>query len=366
MREPLPSRLLVGFSDLPHDVETLFATASKADFFRSLPWFRTLTHAGIPPGTQPRLYVAGPPEARAGLVTHAPPARLGPLRLRTLRSLTNFYSCGYGPLTTEADQPGAITPVIGQIIADHPRWDVIDLDSLDRGAGFDSLVQAFASRGWPTRSYFHFGNWYETTAGMTAADYFAARPGQLRNTLKRHANKLAKTASSTFRIFTREDEIEEGIALYEQVYAQSWKEPEPFPSFAAALARATAACGSLRLGIMTIDGAPAAAQIWIVWHGKATIFKLAHDQRLVALSPGSLLTRHMMEQVLSEGTVNEVDFGRGDDPYKQLWLPKRRERWGIMAFNPTTVRGRAAALRHLGPAALRRVASRLRWPLTRA
>jgi hypothetical protein len=362
MRESPPDRPLIGFSNLPDDVEALFATASKADFFCSLPWFRTLASAGVPPGTQPRLYVAGPRESRAGLVTHTPPTSLGPLRIRTLRSLTNFYSCGYGPLIVDDVPPEAITPVLEQIIAERPRWDVVNLDSLDRGPRFEALTQAFANRGWPTQSYFHFGNWHETTAGMTAAEYFAARPGQLRNTLKRHANKLAKAAPFTFRVFTREDEIEDGIALYEQIYAQSWKEPEPFPSFAAALARATAACGSLRLGIMTVDGAPAAAQIWIVWHSKATIFKLAHDQRLVTLSPGSLLTRHMMEHVLSEGTVTEVDFGRGDDPYKQLWLPKRRERWGIMAFNPATVRGRAAALRHLGPAALRRVASRLRRP----
>jgi CelD/BcsL family acetyltransferase involved in cellulose biosynthesis len=67
-----------------------------------------------------------------------------------------------------------------------------------------------------------------------------------------------------------------------------------------------------------------------------------------------------MERVLGEGNIREVDFGRGDDPYKQLWLPKRRERWGIMAFNPRTVRGRLAALRHLGGASVRQKLMQLR------
>jgi hypothetical protein len=353
-------------ADPPAAVARLFAASAMDDFFRSLAWFRTLAGAGFPADTEPRVYIAGSPEAQAGLVLCSSPPALKSFRVRTLRSLTNFYSCRYASLLQEPSQPAAIAAVIDRLVAERPKWDMIDLDSLDHdGSDFAALSQAFRSHGWPTQSYFHFGNWFETTAGMTAADYFAARPGQLRNTLKRHANKLAKSASSAFRIFTREDEAEEAIGLYEQVYAQSWKGSEPFPAFAATLISATAALGCLRLGVMTIDQVPAAAQIWIVWNGKATIFKLAHDERFTALSPGSLLTRHVMEQVLSEGNLREVDFGRGDDPYKRLWLPRRRERWGLVAFNPTTVRGRAAALRHLGPPAVRRGLTRIRERLGR-
>lgn len=347
--------------DLAPDVMRLFDAASSADFYSSLLWFRALADAGFPSGTQPRLYASGGPEARAGLVAYAPAPSLKQFGARHLRSLTNFYSIRYAPLMADGTNPDTVAAAIDRIVAERPRWDVVNLDSLDHDAiVFPRLMQAFARHGWPVQSYFHFGNWFENTAGMTAADYFAARPGQLRNTLKRHANKLAKSATATYRIFTTANDLEDGIALYEQIYAQSWKEPEPYPSFAAALIRATAACGALRLGIMTIDGIPAAAQIWIVWGGKATIFKLAHDQRFVALSPGSLLTRHVMEHVLSEGTVREVDFGRGDDGYKQLWLPQRRERWGLIAFNPATIRGRAAAMRHLGPPALKKLISRIR------
>jgi len=97
----------------------------------------------------------------------------------------------------------------------------------------------------------------------------------------------------------------------------------------------------------------------VVWRGKATIVKLAHDERFAALSPGSLLTAHVMAHVLGEGGVREVDFGRRDDAYKQLWLPRRREKWGLLAFNPRTLRGRLAALRHIGGAAARRTLGRI-------
>jgi len=344
--------------DMPEAMGSLLAAASTESFMLSLPWFRVLSGHGSGMGA-PVLYSASDGAARAGLVVNETGESSGWSGDRRLTSLANFYTSHYAPLLCGEDAARLLPALIDTIVATRPAFATVSLTSLDPAApAFGFIIAGFRRRGWIPVHYFHFGNWYENTDGIDGPDYFSRRPGQLRNTLKRQAKKLAAVASPTYRLFTSTAEIAEGIACYETVYAASWKEPEPFPRFAAELIAAAAAAGSLRLGVMLLGTRPVAVQIWLVWQGKATIFKLAHDRGFDGLSVGSLLTRWMMETVLAGGGIREVDFGRGDDPYKRLWLRDRRERWGIVAFNPRTVLGLIGAVRHFAAAGVKKALRR--------
>jgi len=114
--------------------------------------------------------------------------------------------------------------------------------------------------------------------------------------------------------------------------------------------------GALRLGILSVDGEPAAAQLWIVHHGKALIYKLAYDERFADLSVGTILSATLFQHALDVDKVTEVDYLSGDDGYKKDWMSQRRERWGILALNPRTPRGVLAIARHVGGRAVKRVA----------
>jgi CelD/BcsL family acetyltransferase involved in cellulose biosynthesis len=157
-------------------------------------------------------------------------------------------------------------------------------------------------------------------------------------------------------IVTNGDHLADTIAAFEQVYNASWKTPEPYPQFIPGLIRMCAEQGWLRMGIAYIDDVPAAAQLWIVYQGIASIYKLAYDEKFSAESVGSILTSRLMQHVIDIDKVRQVDFLSGDDPYKKDWMSHRRERRGIIAYNLRTAYGLLGALRHMGGKLRKRIA----------
>jgi Acetyltransferase (GNAT) domain len=359
---------LDGWDALTDRHRPVLEDGAQASFFRSLPWFRALSATSLDTGDALHLYVAGDPPAL--ILPLREPARRSRLRPRRLTSLANFYSCDYAPLARAGMPIGdGMAAIAAALRAERPAIDLVELTSRAcPSAALDAVEHGFTATGWWVQRYFHFGNWFEPTAGLDAAAYLARRPAPLRNTIKRKAAALRKSNDARIDLITDGRDaatLDRAIACYEQVYRASWKGAEPYPRFAAAFIRACAAAGCLRLGLVHIADTPAAAQIWVVWHGRATLCKLAHDERFKPLSVGSVLTWRMIEHVLSVDRVTEIDFGRGDDDYKQLWMTQRREHWGLLAFNPSTPRGLLAAARHLGGRPIARSVRRLHGIIAR-
>jgi len=259
---------------------------------------------------------------------------------RRLLSLANAYSVEHGILhPSSSDLETGLARIISEILDEAPRWDGIALSEFDpRDPAYKAAATALRRAGFLVERVFHSGNWFEDTAGLRFTDYLSARPAELRNTWRRKRRRAVAAGLKT-NFFTDPACIDSAIADYEAIYTRSWKPPETFPRFMPALIRLAAETGALRLAVSSLNGIPAAAQFWIVWNGRAIIYKLAHDKRFDEFSLGTLLTMELAERVLEEDRPREIHFGRGDDPYKKLWLSKRRERWGISAANPRTVRG---------------------------
>lgn len=336
------------FSRLSQNLDGLLAASAEESFFNHPAWYEVVRQSGMTPGEQAHVYSDA--AARAALL-------LKKAGERRLASLTNVYSCEHAPLLTPSASGEAFDEIVGEIVAERPRWHSLLFAGLDPEApAFATLAQALRRHCMLVRPYFDFGVWFEDTGGLTFAEYAAQRPTQLRNTWSRKRKRLAATGRGSLVVYDGPAQIEQGIADYETVYRASWKEPEPYPRFMPDLMRCSARLGALRLGIQYLDDVPAAAQIWIVWRGRATIFKLAHDDRFKDLSLGTILTMAMMERVLELDRPIEVNLGRGDDDYKKLWLPRRRERWGLLAANPRTAAGLTLGLREKTAELYRRLA----------
>ena len=84
----------------------------------------------------------------------------------------------------------------------------------------------------------------------------------------------------------------------------------------------------------------------MVDHARALVLKLAHDEAFKAASPGTVLTAWMLRWLLDQEQVQEIDFGRGDDPYKREWASQRRQRIGLVLANPLAPAGVAVIARH--------------------
>lgn len=351
-----------GLASLPPGVQALFREAAlREGFFMSLPWLANLAaHGGLASGGI-RLYTLGASEDEPRLLLPLL-ASSGRLGVRTLSALTNWYSSFYAPLLrTDANASLLLPRMLHRIVTEG--WDRIDLRPMDVDSpSFAALEDALRAAGMAAQRYFCFINWYLQVDGRSYAEYAGSLPSPLRNTLKRKEKSLARSGRASFRIVTGVDEadLEAGIAAYEAIYRNSWKSPEPTPAFMPALIRLCAREGWLRLGLAHVDGEPAAAQLWIVCDGVASIYKLAYDERYAALSIGSLLTARMMEHAIDVDRVREVDYLTGDDAYKRDWMSHSRERWGLVAYNLRSARGLALAAINIGGGKLKRLLRGLR------
>ncbi|MBF9150330.1 GNAT family N-acetyltransferase [Novosphingobium jiangmenense] len=211
------------------------------------------------------------------------------------------------------------------------------------------LAEAFRRAGWIVIAEPCDSNHILPVNGRSFAEYWADRPGALRETFRRKSRK----GEVNVRLVTEFSQAD--WDAYEAIYKLSWKPGEGSPEFLRAWAQMESGAGRLRLGIAEVADQPVAAQFWTVEGGTAFIHKLAHDERFRKQSPGTLLSAAMFEHVIDRDGVSLIDFGTGDDPYKRDWMEEVRTRWRLRAW-------RKRAVRHW-PSLLRALAARTLQPL---
>jgi CelD/BcsL family acetyltransferase involved in cellulose biosynthesis len=330
------AREVTGLEALSPAAQEMFG---QNGIFSTLGWYRSTIDHALPGGAQAAFVTI----ARGEDLHAVFPMQRGPGEV--FSSLSTPYTCLWQPLFATSSPVELLE--IGKIVAASCRTS-IRLDALDADAPWlPPLLDGFKAAGLASLRFDHFGNWHEDVAGLDWATYLAARPGALREAIRRRGKRLMEKMGARFSITSGADGLEAAIASYEKIYSASWKEPEPFADFNAAFMRACAADGSLRLGILSLNDKPLAAQFWVVRNKIGAVLKLAHDEASRALSPGTVLTALMIRHILEEARVDWLDFGRGDDDYKKDWTSARRQRIGVLLANPRSLQGGKAILRHV-------------------
>lgn len=240
-------------------------------------------------------------------------------------ALANWYT-----LETGLIQEGPRAPALWAAIAWHLRQAeklaVIDLYPLSESRMHD-LATAFRNAHWRALPIKTSVNWNLTLPGPDWDQFLHDRPTRLRNTIRR------KGRASNLSIEIIDKFYDDRWYIYEYIYERSWKPEEGCPAMLRELARQEAAAGTLRLGLAFDDGAPVAAQFWLIENGKATIHKLAHVESVKSRSPGTLLTAAMFRHAIEQDRVSRIDFGTGDDPYKADWMDQAHALYRLRLYN---------------------------------
>ena len=261
-------------------------------------------------------------------------------------ALANWYNFTWRPVFGGA-KDGAYDEVtklallrqVAELARDHGRR--LTLSPLPGEDGSASLLAtAFEQSGWVVAKSQCDENHYLPVRGRSFDEYWQARPGQLRSTVKRKGKK----GIVSIRIETEFNE--QSWRDYESVYERSWKPSEGNPDFLRELARQEAGAGCMRLGLAYIDGQAAAAQFWTVENGTALIHKLAHDEESISASPGTLLSAAIFQHVIDIDRVSEIDFGTGSDGYKREWMEEIRPRYQLDMFWPNHMLNWPHIIRH--------------------
>lgn len=270
----------------------LFARSDTSAPFDRLDWLRLLAETCFAQG---RCFLA---VAREG-------DRIVALPLREtafgFEQLGNWYSFFVRPLGRDVDLLSALAASLRRPLRLYPM--------LQEDA--EAMAGALRSQGWLGNIEVCDFNYYCDITSSCFEDWWRARPGALRATVRRKGRDGAVDLQVLSQF------SHDAWDAYEAVYQRSWKPAEGNPAFLRRFAEAEGAAGALRLGIARIDGEPVAAQFWTIEGGTAWIHKLAHDERHKARSPGTLLAQAMFSHAIDVDKVSRIDFGTGADAYKR-------------------------------------------------
>jgi hypothetical protein len=258
-------------------------------------------------------------EAQAWLFLRSPAPRRA-------SALANWYSFAWTPIFIGAPD-AQVQQQLLDALARHllVRYAHIDLYPMEDA---EPLMAALRRAGWFVVQRPMGGRYQLSVEGRSFADYWASRPGNLRNLVKRKGRGHPFTLSIDTRL------TDDLWRDYVGVHDRSWKAPEPGLDFLRDLAERESAAGTLRLAFARTETRAVATQLWTVEHGVALIHKLSHDSAFDRASPGTLLSHAMFERAIDGDRVRLIDYGTGDNAYKTDWMDRRIPLHQVDAFNP--------------------------------
>lgn len=260
-----------------------------------------------------------------------------------LKSLTSFYSAIAEPIfMANVEQQHDVFFQLCQCVRDKNYWHKMTLGPFNDSGSLCKIIQdVFGYH----RIYSIAANWYQSNI-ISAEKYIENRPSRLKNTIKRNRNKLLKNHEVNVKTVTNLIDFNQCFLQYQNIYQQSWKGEEGSYDFIQAVCQSALLQNKLRMGMLYVDDVAVATQLWFVEKHTASIFKLAYHPDYRQYSVGSILSMALSEHVIEHDKVNQIEFGMGNEPYKQEWMSAVQQRITLECFNVKTLKGFNANIKY--------------------
>ncbi len=303
------------------------AAAPYHTLFQTPEWNRAWWEAF---GRGRRLCLVGVEDERGELVGLAPWMATVDLRKR-IRSIefigTANRATDYADVLAVPGDERVLAALVGWLARRAGRFTDLDLRHLREDSPHLETVTALLARaGLPSR----VGE-MARAATRLLDDAAADRALLDKKSLRRHHRALARSGRLEFRVARSTDEVLAELPAFFEQHVRRRAAAGTRSQFLDAaqrrfyvdLVRRLFPRGWLHFSLVLFDGAPIAYHFGLQYRGSYLWYKPSFEPRLARRSPGEVLLRFLIEDVLARG-FDELDFTVGAEPFKDRFANHHR------------------------------------------
>ena len=355
---PVRIRRFTGEDRLPGAYADFFLGLEKGDATCGLAWLDNFRRGRVLPGSQFRLYALE--ETAQGRPLMCLPAVYSRLYAAHPRARVVHFlqpdGDAYEPIALpEAAGDACVSMLFAFLGGEDPRCEVLRFSPLDPQSPFAAgLIRTLREMRWPRRVEHMPPERYLAIAGGDHAQIMKGRPPALRARLEAAARSLLDTGRASFRLISDAADVGRAWSDYCAILGEDRLSMDgDAPDYIEGVMRVASGAGTLRVGFLDLDGAPASVQVWRLSGAGARCLRLWTNPARSEPGLSDLLTAYMTRRLIDDERAGALYFGPVTESFAADWASAASPRIEVIAFNPRTVRGVRGAIRHLAVGALR-------------
>ncbi len=251
-----------------------------------------------------------------------------PLKGNVLRWLGDCEVCTdhLSLVCRPADGERVAVAVAEALTIAHDDWDRLDLAAVDAGDTAVNQLLAELELRECLVSRQHADACWSLDLPATWDDYLAGISKSHRKQLRQLERRVLESDRVQWHPVRNAAELDAAWSVLVDLHQRrrrSLGEPgcfasRPFFEFHREVVGRLLALGNLRMSWLALDGRPAAAEYHLAGSNATYVYQGGVDPDRLADEPGRLSTIHCLRQAIDEGH-HQLDFLRGDEPYKAHW-----------------------------------------------